>query len=88
MIVGSVDLFANYAQVNEQIDRCQWFGGTKPAYLSNDRNVEDPVLILGVRKWIDSGLSAEGPYLGNLRLRMAEHVALSDKYDLFIYEWV
>lgn len=74
------DVYTSYFEVNEAID----FSNIR---LSNDVNVEDPALIVGVRKWIDSGLPETGPeWPLVLGYRMAEYVKVNDKYDLFIYE--
>ena len=79
MIVSSADLYCDEREVNED---CELAGDRA---LSNDRNVEDPALIVGVRKWTWDSCDPAGPDFSSLGLTMREHVAIYDKYDIFIY---
>lgn len=75
-----LDLYEDYADVNDVL------GLEGEARLSNDRNVEDPLLIVGTRKWSWDDMPEEGPRLWFLgTARMVEHVRIHDKYDVFIY---
>jgi hypothetical protein len=70
------DVWTRYAEVNSELD----------LKLDNDRNVEDPILIVGVRKWSYEDLGEDGPtWPRDLGFDLAEHVRVHDKYDLFIY---
>jgi hypothetical protein len=79
MMYGGLDVYASYADVNADFEL------SDGRQLSNDRNVEDPALIVGTRKWTWEGMDPEGPDLRFLGLTMQEHVPLMDKYDIFIY---
>lgn len=80
MAVRGLDLYENYAELNAELEE-----NGNPVRLSNDEHVEDPACIVVVYKWTDSGFPAEGPDLSFLGLESAQHVALSDKWDAFIY---
>ena len=90
--VYNVDIFSSYEEINEYL--ATWRGSSllsgefTPPVLSNDDNTEDPFFIVLVRKWDWDNLPEEGPALGFLGARMTEHVKVSDKYDVFIYERV
>lgn len=75
------DVYESYAEVNEALE----LSGERA--LTNDRNPEDPAVIVGVRKWTWDGMGDEGPDwpLNCFGLQLLEHVPVHDKYDLFIY---
>jgi len=76
MMYANLDFYASYKDVNEDLE----------LNLSNDSNVEDPLLIIGTRKWSYTyGDEAPGPDFGFLGLSEAAHIFVHDKYDLFIY---
>jgi hypothetical protein len=77
MTYSGLDIYQTYFEVSEDFPELN---------LNNDDNVEDPVMIVGCRKWVDSGLGESGPDLWFLGLRMVEYVKVHDKYDLFIYQ--
>jgi hypothetical protein len=69
----------SYAEINKLL------GLTGDEALSNDRNTEDPAVIVYVRKWTWDGGDEDGPSLGFLGLDLAEHVQVGPKTDVFIY---
>lgn len=73
------DIYKNYREVNTELDL------REEEALSNDKNVEDPMMIVGVWKWTYEGFSEEGPDFSFIGLTMKEHIPLRQKYDLFIY---
>ena len=79
MIVSQADLYIDYAEVNEIFELL----GDRA--LSNDKNIEDPALIVGVRKWTWNSCDEKGPDFSHLGFEMSEHVVIHDKYDVFIY---
>jgi hypothetical protein len=72
---ANLDLYFSYKEVNEALE----------TEMSNDKNVEDPILIVGSRKWMWDDMGKNGPDLGFLGFSMMEHVAINAKYDIFIY---
>jgi hypothetical protein len=80
MICSNANLYRDYWEVNEDL---QLLGDRA---LSNDKNWEDPKLIVGVRKWSWDNCDPGGPDFSSLGLRMVQHIAIFEKYDLFIYE--
>jgi hypothetical protein len=78
-----VMLYRTYDEVNADLE-LEAHGVEK---LSPDRNAEHPALIITVYKWTyNHGRDADPPDLSWLcGLEFSEHVALSDKLDLFIY---
>lgn len=79
MIVSGADIYSDYAEINEDFE----LNGSQQ--LSNDKNVEDPALLIGVRKWSWDNYDEKGPDFSSLGFTMAEHVKINDKYDIFIY---
>jgi hypothetical protein len=79
VIVSSADVYRNYHEINEEFEL------ENDAKLSNDKNVEDPALLIGVRKWSWDNCDPNGPDFSSLGLKMIEHVEIHSKYDIFIY---
>lgn len=88
MIFG-IDLYDSYEELNAELESWSWVVNEKPAPFSNDRNVEDPRLIVGVRKWSWDDIQGHPldrvPMSCLVGLEMMEHVKVGDKYDVFIY---
>lgn len=68
------DLYWSWEEVNQEL-------GTK---YTNDTNTEDPVLIVGERKWSWENMEGD-PIHGRMGLTLVERIRYSDKYDLFVY---
>jgi hypothetical protein len=79
----SCDLYESYVDLNETLAGWIWRESPCPVF-SNDANVEDPVCMIGIRKWSWENQPEEGPNVGFLGLEIAEHVKVTDKYDVFI----
>lgn len=84
-MIVNCDIYLNYDDVNADFATWVWNTCERPI-LSNDTNMEDPALIVGVRKWAYDNCGEKGPDFSFLGLTMIEHVRVHDKYDLFMYE--
>lgn len=73
-------IFESYAEVNE------YFRLEGDAALSNDRNPEDPDLIIGVYKWTWDDCGESGPDLSHIGYSIIGHVPIHAKRDVFLYE--
>lgn len=77
------EVWTNYNDLNADLK--EW-GVPADEFLDNDKNAEDPSLIVGVGNFVDDGTRPIGPHWPiHLGYDLAEHVKIQGKYDLFIY---
>lgn len=78
------DVWTSYRDANEALQEM----GYKGEPLSEDRNIEQLGLVVGIRKWTWDGLGdCGGPsWPLELGLDFGQHLPVFEKYDIFIYE--